>query len=77
VLLKAENLKTMNSKGLEILNQSKAIITHDIEFSELVGLIIDKQQANKDRYARLSTKTVFLVEKQEFDMIQDILSDKN
>ena len=43
VLLMPENLKTMNSKGLEILNQSKAIITHDIEFSELVGLILEKQ----------------------------------
>lgn len=43
ILLKPENLKTLNSKGLEILNQSKAIITYDIDFSELLALILEKQ----------------------------------
>lgn len=76
VVVQPENLKSLNAKGLEILNQSKAIVTYDVEFADLVGLLLEKQQANKERYARLSTKTVFLVEKEEFLTILDILGDK-
>lgn len=77
VAVRPENLKSLNAKGLEILNQSKAIVTYDIEFADLVGLLLEKQQVNKERYARLSTKTVFLVEKEEFQTILDILGDKD
>ena len=77
VVVRPENLKSIDSKGLEILNQSKSIITYDTDFNELVALIVEKQATNKSKYQNLAAKTVFLVEESEFDVILNIMNDKN
>ena len=54
VLVKPENLKSENSIGLEILNQCKSIITYDVDFDELVGYMVTKQNNNKEKYKLLT-----------------------
>lgn len=67
----------MGDKGLDILNQSKSIITTGIDFEELIVLMQQKKKTNPDKYATLEQKTVFVVEKEEYVMIEDILNDRS
>lgn len=67
----------MGDKGLDILNQSKSIITTGIDFEELIALMQQKKKTNPDKYATLEQKTVFVVEKEEYVMIDDILNDRS
>ena len=77
VVVRPENLRDMDGKGFEILNQSKSIITYDIDFNTIVALMIEKQATNQNKYRNLTTKTVFLVDESEFEMIVDVMNDKN
>jgi hypothetical protein len=77
VLVRPELLQTVTDKGLDILNQSKSIITTGVELSNLVRLVVEKQSANPEKYSNLAQKTVFLVEKAEFDTMTDIMNAKS
>lgn len=76
VLLRPEHLLAMNSKGFDILNQSKAIVTFGVDFNDIVGIMVEKKRSNKERYATLAAKTIFLVQEAEFEKISQILNDK-
>jgi hypothetical protein len=41
-----------------------------------VRLIVEKQKGNPEKYATLAQKTVFLVEKDEFETMLDIMNDR-
>lgn len=76
VLVTPESLKSASSKGFDILNESKAIITTQVDLNDLVRIIIEKQRLNQEKYATLALKTIFLVDKAEFETIIDIMNDK-
>lgn len=67
----------MNSKGFEILNQCKSLITFGVDFNDIVGIMVEKKRVNKDRYASLASKAIFLVQEAEFETISQILNDKS
>jgi len=72
-LVRPEALATSASKGYDILNQSKSMITYGMDFNQLVANILELQAQNPDRYLNLAQKTVFMIEKQEFDQITEIM----
>jgi hypothetical protein len=76
VLVTPESLKNVSSKGFDILNESKAIITTQVDLNDLVRIIIEKQRLSQEKYATLALKTIFLVDKAEFETIIDIMNDK-
>ena len=76
VLVTPESLKNASSKGFDILNESKAIITTQVDLNDLVRIIIEKQRLSQEKYATLALKTIFLVDKAEFETIIDIMNDK-
>jgi len=69
VLVGPEHLKTINSKGFDILNQSKSLVTFGVDFNDIVGIMVEKKRINKERYATLASKTIFLVQEAEFEAI--------
>lgn len=72
-LVRPEALATSASKGYDILNQSKSMITYGMDFNQLVANILELQAQNPDRYLNLAQKTVFMIEKQEFEQITEIM----
>lgn len=62
-------MKTINSKGFDILNQSKSLVTFGVDFNDIVGIMVEKKRINKERYATLASKTIFLVQEAEFEAI--------
>jgi hypothetical protein len=77
VLVGPEHLKTINSKGFDILNQSKSLVTFGVDFNDIVGIMVEKKRINKERYATLASKTIFLVQEAEFEAINQVLNDKS
>jgi len=53
-LVRPESLAEYTSKGYEILNQSKSVITFGIDFNQLVANILELQAQNPDRYLNLA-----------------------
>lgn len=77
VLVRPELLQKVTDLGLDVLNQSKSIITTGVDLSSLVRLVVEKQSGNPEKYANLAQKTVFLVDKEEFDTMADIMGAKS
>ena len=77
VLVRPELLEKVTDKGIDILNQSKSIVTTGVDLSDLVRLLVEKHSTNPEKYSSLAQKTVFLVDKDEFDTMVDIMNAKS
>jgi hypothetical protein len=75
-LVRPEMFESISSKGFEILNQSKSVITFGVDFNEIVSTIVEKKRQAKERYSNLTSKPILLVSESDFDRLSEALAPK-
>ena len=60
-----------NQETVNILNISAGAITCDCELEQVVSQLFKTQATNSEKYADLVSKTIYLVSREEFEMIVD------
>jgi cysteinyl-tRNA synthetase len=59
-----------------LVNQSKAVITYDVNFTEIVDKMVEIKRESKERFSNLTLKTIFQISKSDFEAIVAILQTK-